>query len=90
MYILSNGSRRFVTWPKYEYKFVGVSVTSCGECDATFQIRNIFGQHFCLDPDTNLIKCNNKCGQCDAIFKIRNILGSHMMLEHMTDIYLNV
>ena len=89
MYIRSNGSRRFVTLPKYEYKFVGVSVTSCGECDATFKIRNIFGQHFCLDPDRHKFNYD-KCGQCDAIFKIRNILGSHMMLEHMTDIYLNV
>ena len=44
MYIRSNGSRRFVTLPKYEYKFVGVSVTSCGECDATFKIINILGQ----------------------------------------------
>ena len=60
MYIRYNGSRRFVTLPKEEYKFVKdvcVSVTSCGECDATFKIRNIFGQHFCLVPETNLIKC---------------------------------
>ena len=49
MYIRSNGSRRFVTLPKYEYKFVGVSVTSCGECDATFKIRNTLGMHMMLE-----------------------------------------
>ena len=54
MYIRSNGSRRFVTLPKYEYKFVGVSVTSCGECDATFKIRNILGMHMMLEHMTDI------------------------------------
>ena len=55
MYIHYNGSRRFVTLPKYEYKFVGVSVTSCEmECDATFKIRNILGMHMMLEHMTDI------------------------------------
>ena len=54
MYIYFNGSQRFVTLPKYEYKFVGVSVTSFGECDATFKIRNILGMHMMLEHMTDI------------------------------------
>ena len=52
MYIRFNGSRRFVTLPKYEYKFVGVSVTSRMECDATLEIRNILEMHMMLENMT--------------------------------------
>ena len=57
MYIHSNGWR-FVTLPKYEYKFVGVSVTSCGECDATFKIRTrLSNAHDVATHDRHLFKC---------------------------------